>query len=536
MTLMEMMIGNFQADQGTSITQMSAQSARRSNKTDNYSCFGDILNTSMSSADKISADKIITKKTGFNEAASRKDHESADLKTDSTAKYQSFRKVNKYGRKRHNTPAAERSGAEQRIDDNIMTEEKVVSDKEALGQNVPSDMMQLVAKLLGLDILELQKLLNEVGITPDSLNSLQNISTLSAELAQVLGLNSDQQKTLEIMLQTAGEVLELPASQSGEENAFADHFEKANAQSFQAPVQSVQENLQAVTAQSEFLTEQLSEQIRMKLDEYGIRLEEGEASVEEDLKALILPLLEKTAVKVQPAALQGTDQTAVEAFEPELTAAGAEDAQRESSLDSEEGNDRSGSNVKAQQSVSQQHSGANSIQTQPVFSSVIQANQVVDEIPVTDLLPTPVNARELLSQIIEKAQVNLTPEKSEMVMELKPESLGKISLKVVTENGIVMAKFVAENQQVREVLETNMQILKDSLQKQGLDVQGFSVSVRQDSDRSGENRQQYGKASNYTKKTISGIKGPEAQLPLFPDAAGRSSQYIWEASTIDVTA
>ncbi len=61
-----------------------------------------------------------------------------------------------------------------------------------------------------------------------------------------------------------------------------------------------------------------------------------------------------------------------------------------------------------------------------------------------------------------------------------------------------MAKFVAENQQVREVLQANMQLLKDSLERQGLVVQGFSVSVQQDSQRgyNGNENQQPNKRTN----------------------------------------
>lgn len=93
----------------------------------------------------------------------------------------------------------------------------------------------------------------------------------------------------------------------------------------------------------------------------------------------------------------------------------------------------------------------------------------------------PVPRNEIVNQIVEKAKIVLGGEKSEMIMELKPESLGKLSLKVVTERGMVVAKFIAESQQVKEVLEANMQLLKESLEKQGLSVQGFSVSVGQDS-------------------------------------------------------
>jgi flagellar hook-length control protein FliK len=90
---------------------------------------------------------------------------------------------------------------------------------------------------------------------------------------------------------------------------------------------------------------------------------------------------------------------------------------------------------------------------------------------------------EIINQVVEKAKVVLTGEKSEMVMDLKPDSLGKLSLKIVTEHGIVTAKFIAESQQVKQILEANMQVLKDSLEKQGMSVQGFSVSVGQQSSR-----------------------------------------------------
>jgi flagellar hook-length control protein FliK len=82
---------------------------------------------------------------------------------------------------------------------------------------------------------------------------------------------------------------------------------------------------------------------------------------------------------------------------------------------------------------------------------------------------------------VEKSKVTMTGDKTEMAMELKPESLGKLQLKIVTEQGILTAKFVAESQQVKQILESNMQTLKDSLESQGFNVQGFSVSVRQDS-------------------------------------------------------
>ena len=87
---------------------------------------------------------------------------------------------------------------------------------------------------------------------------------------------------------------------------------------------------------------------------------------------------------------------------------------------------------------------------------------------------------EILGRIVENARIILDGSKSEMVMQLKPESLGKLALKVVAEHGIVTARFMVENMQVKQIIETNLQVLKDALEEQGLNIEGFSVSVGQE--------------------------------------------------------
>lgn len=87
---------------------------------------------------------------------------------------------------------------------------------------------------------------------------------------------------------------------------------------------------------------------------------------------------------------------------------------------------------------------------------------------------------ELFNQVIERAKLVLTDTQTQMEMTLKPESLGKLSLKVITENGIVMAKITTESQQVKAVIESNLVQLQESLKQQGLNIQNLSVSVGQD--------------------------------------------------------
>jgi flagellar hook-length control protein FliK len=87
---------------------------------------------------------------------------------------------------------------------------------------------------------------------------------------------------------------------------------------------------------------------------------------------------------------------------------------------------------------------------------------------------------DIINQVIKKADIFVQGSHQEMVMKLEPESLGKLNLKIVIENGLVTAKFVAESQQVKEVLESSFNQLKDALQQKGISVQGFSVSVKQE--------------------------------------------------------
>ena len=125
-----------------------------------------------------------------------------------------------------------------------------------------------------------------------------------------------------------------------------------------------------------------------------------------------------------------------------------------------------------------------------IVSSIKDKTDKTDGIAIVkDQLP--ITKKEIVSQVVEKAKVILDEGKSEMVLDLKPEHLGKLSLKIITERGIVMAKFVAESEQVKAALETNMDTLKESLEKQGFSVQGFSVSVGQDSRRSFNNNDRF---------------------------------------------
>jgi flagellar hook-length control protein FliK len=89
-------------------------------------------------------------------------------------------------------------------------------------------------------------------------------------------------------------------------------------------------------------------------------------------------------------------------------------------------------------------------------------------------LPT---AKEIMAQVVQKAELLFNHKLSELKIDLKPEFLGRLTIKVMVEEGVVTARFIAENQQVRHLLETNLHTLRNNLESQGLRVDRAEVNV-----------------------------------------------------------
>jgi len=68
--------------------------------------------------------------------------------------------------------------------------------------------------------------------------------------------------------------------------------------------------------------------------------------------------------------------------------------------------------------------------------------------------------------------------KNFMTLELQPESLGKLLLRVETDGSRVSALLQTENPEAREILQRNMASLRDVLAEHGLQLSRFSVDVR----------------------------------------------------------
>ncbi len=98
-----------------------------------------------------------------------------------------------------------------------------------------------------------------------------------------------------------------------------------------------------------------------------------------------------------------------------------------------------------------------------------------------------ISQQEIINQIVEKMKVNVTGDTSEVRITLRPEHLGDVTLKIATHNGVVTAEFLAQSEEVKALIEANFQDLQETLRQKGLEVSSFTTGLL--SDQSNSNSQ-----------------------------------------------
>ena len=109
---------------------------------------------------------------------------------------------------------------------------------------------------------------------------------------------------------------------------------------------------------------------------------------------------------------------------------------------------------------------------------VMGQTAVTAEVPVTPVYTTQVSVSEVLQQIAEFVRVNVSQDTTSLEMQLNPENLGKLYLHISSNReGSITAQFTAQNEAVKEALETQLVELKQTLNQQGVKVDAIEVSV-----------------------------------------------------------
>ncbi|MCL1843931.1 MAG: flagellar hook-length control protein FliK [Defluviitaleaceae bacterium] len=124
--------------------------------------------------------------------------------------------------------------------------------------------------------------------------------------------------------------------------------------------------------------------------------------------------------------------------------------------------------------------------------------------------PQPVNTTDVIEQIMNQVKLSSAGGNfTEIRMTLRPDNLGDIVLRVLTQNGIVTAQFEAESQRVKEALEADFNMLRDALTEQGIQFSELSVSVRQDENEQLHQFEKARQSSRYRAESIEDVSEEE---------------------------
>lgn len=91
---------------------------------------------------------------------------------------------------------------------------------------------------------------------------------------------------------------------------------------------------------------------------------------------------------------------------------------------------------------------------------------------------------DIINQLSNKIFTSLKEDKSEMIVQLKPDILGKIILKVSLSDDVLSAKIITQSQETKNIIVTQLDELRDTLSRQGYTIGKLDVDIHQDGSQS----------------------------------------------------
>jgi len=93
-------------------------------------------------------------------------------------------------------------------------------------------------------------------------------------------------------------------------------------------------------------------------------------------------------------------------------------------------------------------------------------------------------------QVTEKLHTVIRSGLSEVRIQLRPESLGEVRMRIRMDGEVVLAHIEVQNQQVKEIMERNFGVLKDALAQHNITAGSFDVQIGNGGSRHGGGQQQ----------------------------------------------
>jgi flagellar hook-length control protein FliK len=107
----------------------------------------------------------------------------------------------------------------------------------------------------------------------------------------------------------------------------------------------------------------------------------------------------------------------------------------------------------------------------------------------------------ILEQIYDRIKVISKDDFSELRLNLKPDELGEVAIKLVMDKGNLAARITVDNSYVKDLIESNIPKIRENLKDQNVDVSSFNVSV-------GGNQENFLNDRNYSGNAYVPGRGP----------------------------
>jgi len=175
-------------------------------------------------------------------------------------------------------------------------------------------------------------------------------------------------------------------------------------------------------------------------------------------------------------------------------------------------------------------SSSNSIENNN-FKGILEQTSFTNASDVSEpLVPIKEIPEFLLKQISSKVKHNKLDGSSEISLKLKPEELGKLTLRLAAHDGQVSVKILTASNQVRDLVEQNITQLKQSLTSQGIKCTNVDVQVGNESNLPqflGQQFNPFNQSRNWSKnKSFTGKKGKDENRvnSIYPEESSNDNR------------
>lgn len=107
--------------------------------------------------------------------------------------------------------------------------------------------------------------------------------------------------------------------------------------------------------------------------------------------------------------------------------------------------------------------------TQTINQGTVEVTQTV--------VQTRIDVEDIIRQVSQMTRVSIAQGESSIEMQLNPANLGKVYLQVISREGAITAQIAAQNEAVKEALESQITILKENMNQQGMKVEAIEVTI-----------------------------------------------------------